>query len=81
MDHSAHLGPDGDDAVKAAHAQLGVQSIEAVTGAWTTIALILAYVVIWLTDFAEGMLSRDHGCSCSLRNFFIRAALAHADRR
>ncbi|EGE05592.1 siderophore iron transporter [Trichophyton equinum CBS 127.97] len=36
--------------------QPGVQSIEAVTVAWTSRALIFAYAMIWLTYFVEGML-------------------------
>ncbi|KAL8711699.1 MAG: hypothetical protein Q9220_003870 [cf. Caloplaca sp. 1 TL-2023] len=39
------------------HAQPGVQNIEAVTVAWTTTALTIAYVIIWLTYFVQGMLS------------------------
>lgn len=35
----------------------GVQDIEAVTVAWTTAALIFAYVMIWLVYFVEGMLA------------------------
>ena len=57
--HSAHSNsdPDGDEPIVDAHAQPGVQNIEAVTVAWTTAALIFAYVMIWLTYFVEGMLS------------------------
>ena len=59
LDNSVHSGPDpdGDESIIDAHAQPGVQNIEAVTVAWTTTALILAYVMIWLTYFVEGMLS------------------------
>lgn len=56
---SVHSSPDpsSGESVVDAHAQPGVQNIEAVTVAWTTTALILAYVLIWLTYFVEGMLS------------------------
>lgn len=46
-----------DESIVDAHVQPGVQNIEAVTVAWTTNALIFAYVMIWLTYFVEGMLS------------------------
>ena len=49
--------PDVDESAVDIHAQSGVQNIEAVTVAWTTTALIFAYVLIWLTYFVEGMLA------------------------
>ena len=58
LDDSVRLGSDPDDEpIVDVHAQPGVQNIEAVTVAWTTNALIFAYVMIWLTYFVEGMLS------------------------
>ncbi|KAI4289414.1 MAG: hypothetical protein L6R35_001319 [Caloplaca aegaea] len=59
VDHSPPTDPEspGDESIVDAHAQPGVQKIEAVTVAWTTTALIFAYVMIWLTYFVEGMLS------------------------
>lgn len=50
-------GPDGDESFVDTHAQVGVQKIEAVTVAWTTTALTIAYTMIWLTYFVEGLLS------------------------
>jgi MFS family permease len=49
--------PDGEGSAVDTHAQPGVQTIEAVTVAWTTTALTVAYVMIWLIYFVEGMLS------------------------
>ena len=59
LDDSVHSTPDfnGDEAIVDVHAQPGVQNIEAVTVAWTTSDLIIAYIMIWLTYFVEGMLS------------------------
>ncbi|KAL8782448.1 MAG: hypothetical protein Q9213_005378 [Squamulea squamosa] len=63
LQHSDHSSPnpdgdrDGNESIVDAHAQPGVQKIEAVTVAWTSSALIFAYVMIWLTYFVEGMLS------------------------
>ncbi|EXJ84796.1 hypothetical protein A1O3_05468 [Capronia epimyces CBS 606.96] len=41
--------------------QSGVRDMEAVTVAWTTGALVFAYVMIWLTYFVEGMLAGTAG--------------------
>ena len=49
--------PDGDETIGNAHTQSGVQKIEALTVAWTTTALVVAYAMIWITYFLEGMLS------------------------
>lgn len=59
LDHSEHSPPPGHDdkSLPDTDAQSGVRSIEAVTVAWTTAALVLAYMRIWLTYFVEGMLS------------------------
>ncbi|KAG6999328.1 MFS general substrate transporter [Physcia stellaris] len=58
VNDSVRSGSDpSDEAIVDAHAQPGVQNIEAVTVAWTKNALIFAYVMIWLTYFVEGMLS------------------------
>lgn len=58
LNDSVRSGSDpSDESIVDAHAQPGVQNIEAVTVAWTTNALIFAYVMIWLTYFVEGMLS------------------------
>lgn len=42
-------------------AQPGVQNIEATTLSWTKTALIIAYIIIWLIYFVEGMLSGTIG--------------------
>ncbi|CAF9905102.1 MAG: hypothetical protein HETSPECPRED_004873 [Heterodermia speciosa] len=59
LDPSVHSGPysDSDEPIVDTTAQPGVQNIEAVTVAWTTTALVFAYLMIWLTYFVEGMLS------------------------
>ena len=49
--------PDGDESTVNAQTQPGVQKIEAVTVGWTTTALVVAYVLIWVTYFAETMLT------------------------
>ena len=49
--------PHGDETTENALTQSGVQKIEAVTVGWTTTALIVAYAMIWVTYFVEGMLS------------------------
>jgi MFS family permease len=51
----ANLG--SDDNTISNDAQPGVQKIEAVTVAWTSTALTLAYLMIWLIYFVEGTLS------------------------
>ncbi|KAL8722331.1 MAG: hypothetical protein Q9225_001179 [Loekoesia sp. 1 TL-2023] len=77
MDHSVHSSPDpdGDGSIINAHAQPGVQKIEAVTVAWTTSALIFAYVMIWLTYFVEGMLS---GTTTALTPYVTSAFAQHS---
>ncbi len=72
--HSS-LGLDGDEPIVDAHAQPGVQNIEAVTVAWTTTALIFAYVMIWLTYFVEGMLS---GTTAALTPYVTSAFAQHS---
>ncbi|KKK21470.1 hypothetical protein AOCH_003005 [Aspergillus ochraceoroseus] len=52
---------DDDESAPAWEPQLGVQDIEAVTVAWTTGALGFVYIIIWLTYFAEGILSATTG--------------------
>lgn len=66
---------DGDEPIVDAHAQSGVQDIEAVTVAWTTTALIFAYVMIWLTYFVEGMLS---GTMAALNPYVTSAFAQHS---
>jgi MFS family permease len=63
LDHSEDSSPPGhdDDSLPDADAQSGVRNIEAVTVAWTTAALVFAYIMIWLTYFVEGMLSGTTG--------------------
>ncbi|KAI4247552.1 MAG: hypothetical protein L6R40_001500 [Gallowayella cf. fulva] len=77
LDRSVHSGPnpDQDECIVDAHAQPGVQNIEAVTVAWTTSALIFAYVMIWLTYFVEGMLS---GTTAALTPYVTSAFAQHS---
>ncbi|EFQ96913.1 siderophore iron transporter mirB [Nannizzia gypsea CBS 118893] len=51
-----NISPGAAAGPQTPQVQPGVQSIEAVTVAWTSGALIFAYVMIWLTYFVEGML-------------------------
>ncbi|KAL8811819.1 MAG: hypothetical protein Q9200_001491 [Gallowayella weberi] len=67
--------PDGGESVVDAHAQPGVQNIEAVTVAWTTNALIFAYIMLWLTYFVEGMLS---GTTAALAPYVTSAFAQHS---
>ncbi|KAL8995490.1 MAG: hypothetical protein Q9169_004784 [Polycauliona sp. 2 TL-2023] len=56
-------------------AQPGVQAIEAVTVAWTTKALVVAYIIIWLTYFVEGMLT---GSTAALTPYVTSAFALHS---
>ncbi|KAL8673290.1 MAG: hypothetical protein Q9168_002288 [Polycauliona sp. 1 TL-2023] len=56
-------------------AQPGVQAIEAVTVTWTTKALVVAYIIIWLTYFVEGMLS---GSNAALTPYVTSAFALHS---
>ena len=77
LDRSVHSDHDcnSDESIVDANAQPGVQDIEAVTVAWTTNALILAYVMIWLTYFVEGMLS---GAAVALAPYVTSAFAEHS---
>ncbi|KAL8834800.1 MAG: hypothetical protein Q9170_003596 [Blastenia crenularia] len=77
LEHSEHSDPDsnGNEPIVDSHAQPGVQKIEAVTVAWTTTALVIAYVLIWLTYFVEGMLS---GTNVSLAPYVTSAFAEHS---
>ena len=78
LDHSVlNSGPDcdSDESIVDANAQHGVQNIEAVTLAWTTTALLFAYVMIWLTYFVEGMLS---GTAAALLPYVTSAFVEHS---
>ena len=74
LDHNDQPTPT-DTATPDAEAQPGVQNIEAVTIAWTTTALVIAYTLIWLTYFAEGMLS---GTTAALTPFVTSAFALHS---
>ena len=77
LDDSVHSTPDSnrDEAIVDVHAQPGVQNIEAMTVAWTTSALIFAYIMIWLTYFVEGMLS---GTTAALTPYITSAFAQHS---
>jgi MFS family permease len=66
---------DGDDAIVDENAQPGVQQIEAVTVAWTTTALMVAYVMIWMIYFVEGVLA---GTAASLNPYVTSAFAEHS---
>ncbi|KAK7418710.1 hypothetical protein QQX98_003728 [Neonectria punicea] len=60
--YTALLHDDDTDApASSSSPQPGVQNIEAVTVAWTTRALVFAYIIIWLTYFVQGALSGTTG--------------------
>ena len=67
--------PDGDETIGNAHTQSGVQKIEAVTVGWTTTALVVAYAMIWVTYFVEGMLSAT---TTSLNPYVTSAFAQHS---
>ncbi len=83
LEHSVPSSPhpDGNDndtdneSTIDTHAQPGVQNIEAVTVAWTTTALIVAYMMIWLIYFVEGMLS---GTTAALTPYVTSAFAQHS---
>ena len=60
-DGKVYAGPDHLDSDESSiidgNAQPGVQNIEAVTVAWSSTALVVAYIMIWLIYFTEGLLS------------------------
>lgn len=70
-DASVDVDDDGDS-TPASDVQPGVQNIEAVTVAWTTGALVFAYIIIWLTYFVEGILSGTMG----ILNPYVTSAFA-----
>lgn len=53
-DHSAT--EPAQDELPDAHAQNGIQDIEATTVAWTKNALIIAYILLWVIYFVETLL-------------------------
>ena len=57
------------------NAQAGVQKIEAVTLTWTKRSLIVAYSIMWLIYFAEGLLSGVQG---ALSPYLTSAFTAHS---
>jgi MFS family permease len=64
-----------DDRIINSDAQPGVQTIEAVTVAWTNTALAVAYVMIWLIYFVEGTLS---GTNAALSPYVTSAFAQHS---
>lgn len=58
-----------------ADTQPGVQDIEAITTAWTTTALIAAYIIIWLIYFVEGLLA---GITNALNPYVTSAFAQHS---
>ena len=79
LEDSVPSDPDsgdlGEEPTIDTHAQPGVQNIEAVTVAWTTKALVFAYIMIWLTYFVEGMLS---GTQAALNPYVTSAFAQHS---
>ena len=75
LDNSVPSDPDGDESTVNAHPQSGVEKIEALTVAWTATALVVAYAMIWVTYFIEGMLS---GTAVSLNPYVTSAFAQHS---
>lgn len=71
----SNLEPDSDNSSISANAQPGVQHMEAVTIVWSITALIIAYVMIWIFYFVEGMLS---GTTASLNPYITSAFAEHS---
>lgn len=67
-DESSDTHPD-------AHAQAGVQAIEATTLVWTKTSLIIAYVMLWLIYFVESLLS---GTAAALLPYVTSAFSMHS---
>ncbi|KAF2171431.1 hypothetical protein M409DRAFT_18548 [Zasmidium cellare ATCC 36951] len=74
-DVEVYSGSNSSDDVVAPEAQPGVQNIEAVTISWTRTALGIAYILIWLTYFVEGMLS---GTQAALLPYVTSAFAEHS---
>ncbi|KAI5252079.1 hypothetical protein E4T42_03730 [Aureobasidium subglaciale] len=55
--------------------QSGVQDMEALTTVWSTKSLVIAYILIWLIYFVEGLLS---GTQIALNPYITSAFAAHS---
>ncbi|KAF4589207.1 siderophore iron transporter [Ophiocordyceps camponoti-floridani] len=66
-------GPDGD--AVSPDAQTGVQKAEAMTKAWTTRSLIVAYILIWLIYFVDSL---QQGVTTALHPFITSAFQQHS---
>ncbi|KIW20024.1 hypothetical protein PV08_00599 [Exophiala spinifera] len=64
-----------EDELPNKNVQAGVEAIEATTIAWTTKALIIAYVMIWIIYFVEGMLG---GVVAALNPYVTSAFALHS---
>jgi MFS family permease len=73
--HSDSVSENDQNIVPGADFQAGVQNIEATTVAWTTTALVVAYIFLWLTYFVEGMLS---GTTLALTPYVTSAFALHS---
>ena len=74
LDPTYGPGPANDDKVDT-NFQPGVQNIEAVTVAWSTTWLVLAYILIWLIYFVQGLVT---GVSASLLPYVTSAFADHS---
>lgn len=66
--------PCGDDLVDTRF-QAGVQDIEAVTLSWTTTSMVIAYILIWLVYFVQGLVA---GISGSLIPYVTSSFALHS---
>lgn len=64
-----------DEAPVHLDAQAGVQKIEAITSAWTTTSLVVAYVMIWVNFFVVQM---QQGTLANLTPFVTSAFTEHS---
>jgi MFS family permease len=68
-------GTQYNDSTVDANFQPGVQDIEAVTISWTKTSLIIAYVLIWLVYFVQGLVT---GVSGALLPYITSAFAEHS---
>ncbi|KIW62368.1 hypothetical protein PV04_10548 [Phialophora macrospora] len=68
-------GPPSNDNAVDTRFQAGVQDIEAVTISWSTASLVIAYILIWLVYFVQGLVA---GISGALLPYVTSAFALHS---
>ena len=71
--HAESVSP-GDDAVDTRF-QAGVQDIEAITITWSKTAMIVAFILIWLAYFVQGLVA---GISAALVSYITSSFALHS---